>query len=62
MRSLTYWTDLEDGHLYNEGDEYPHDGRKVSPDRIRELSSSMNRAGFPLIEAESPEKPKKNAK
>ena len=67
--SITEWRDLEDGHLYNKGDEYPHDGRRVSDERLAELSGTQNKAGFALIRLveapneakaiEAPEAPKK---
>lgn len=47
--SIKEWRDLEDKHLYNAGDKYPHDGRKISPERIAELSGTQNKAGFALI-------------
>lgn len=47
--SITTWRDLEDNHLYRDGEKYPHDGRKVSPERIAELSGKQNKAGFALI-------------
>lgn len=49
--SIAMWRDLEDKHLYNSGDKYPHDDREVSEDRIAELSSKQNKAGFALIKA-----------
>ena len=49
-KSIARWRDLEDNHLYNEGDPFPHDGREISPERIEELSSVRNKAGFALIE------------
>lgn len=57
MISLTRWVDLEDGHLYDEGEPYPHNGREVPEDRIKELASSDNKAGYPLIEAEGEPEP-----
>lgn len=73
--SITRWRDLEDDHLYITGDDYPHDGRKVSEERITELSSKQNKAGFALIKAveqpvkekpierdETPKKPVKSRK
>lgn len=50
-KSIVTWRDLEDNHLYAEGDEYPHDGRIVPDKRIAELSSRQNKAGFALIQA-----------
>ena len=37
-------------HKYNEGDEYPRKGRKVSEERLKELSGSENKQRTPLIE------------
>lgn len=59
MKSLTRWVDADDGHLYDTGDEYPFDGRDIPDDRIKELSTAMNKAGFPLIEADKAEPRKK---
>ena len=50
-RSIYEWRDLEDRHLYRYGEKYPHDDREVSAERIAELSSKQNKAGFALIEA-----------
>ena len=47
--SVTIWRDLEDGHLYQAGGPFPHDGREISPERIAELSGAQNKAGFTLI-------------
>ena len=47
--STTRWRDLEDNHLYATGDDYPYDGREISGERIAELSSTQNKAGFALI-------------
>ena len=49
--SIARWRDLEDDHLYNVGEAFPHDGRDVSAARIEELSSVRNKAGFALIKA-----------
>ena len=49
--SLQAWRDLEDGHLYHEGDSFPFDGREISPERLDELESGRNRAGLRLISA-----------
>lgn len=46
------WRDLTDGHLYHEGEPFPFDGREVAPERITELETAQNRAGFALIRAE----------
>lgn len=57
--SIARWRDLEDDHLYNAGDEFPHDGRDVSDDRIEALASTQNKAGFAVIKAvEDPVKEK----
>ena len=50
-KCIERWRDLEDGHLYDMGDEYPYDGREVSAERIADLSSKQNKAGFALIKA-----------
>ena len=41
----------DDSRLYNEGDSYPREGLKPSPDRIKELSGNENKIGEPLIKA-----------
>lgn len=50
--ALRKWRDLEDNHLYEIGDVYPHDGREISEERIAELSGTQNKAGFALIKAQ----------
>ena len=48
---IKYFTDLQDNdHEYNVGDIYPHNKKKVSASRIKELSTDKNRQGVPLIE------------
>ena len=44
--------DIEDKnkHVYNVGEIFPYDGRKISKNRIEELSSEKNKIGKPLIE------------
>jgi hypothetical protein len=49
--STATWRDLEDGHPYRTGDPFPYDGRDVSEDRISELTSPQNKAGFAVIKA-----------
>ncbi len=50
-RVIKYFTDLQDNnHEYNVGDIYPHNKKKVSASRIKELSTDKNRRGVPLIE------------
>ena len=55
-RVIKYFTDLQDNnHEYNVGDIFPHNKKKVSASRIKELSTDKNRQGVPLIEkAEEP--------
>ena len=68
---IKLFTDLKDGgHQYNIGDLFPRKGSNVSEERIKELLSSANRQGTPLIEeikepkkvveekVEQPEEPK----
>ena len=52
-KALCRFRDLEDRHLYDAGDEFPHDGRGIDPARIAELSGSLNKAGKALIFAVS---------
>ena len=40
----------DEDHEYNVGDIYPHNKKKVSASRIKELSTDKNRQGVPLIE------------
>lgn len=55
---LAKFTDLQDNnHKYHAGDIFPREGLKVNAGRIKELSTSANRRGFPLIE--KIEEPKK---
>lgn len=43
--------DLKDSdHIYEIGDVFPWDGRRVSKKRISELATSKNAIGEPLIE------------
>ena len=49
-RAVCAWLDLEDGHRYQTGDAYPHDGRTVNGKRIEELISGQNKAKMTLIE------------
>ena len=50
-RVIKYFTDLQDNnHEYNVGDIYPHNKKKVSARRLKELSTDKNRRGVPLIE------------
>lgn len=48
---IKYFTDLQDNnHAYNVGDIFPHDGMEVTENRIKELSTDINRRHMPLIE------------
>ncbi|MDT0711076.1 Rho termination factor N-terminal domain-containing protein [Mammaliicoccus sciuri] len=48
---INYFTDLQDdNHEYNVGDVFPRSGKKVSEERLAELSNTSNRQGKPLIE------------
>ena len=50
-RVIKYFTDLQDNnHEYNVGDIYPHNKKRVSTSRIKELSTDKNRRGVQLIE------------
>lgn len=50
-RVIKYFTDLQDNnHEYHVGDIYPHNKKKVSASRIKELSTNKNIRGVPLIE------------
>lgn len=60
--SLITWVDLEDGHEYLPGEEFPHDGREIPEERINELSSTENAIGIPVIKVEEVEEPKKKTK
>ena len=56
-KSKAVWRDLEDGHLYAIGEDFPHDGREIPEERIKELTGTQNKAGFALLEAvELPDK------
>lgn len=54
----------DNNFAYQVGDEYPRKGMSVLPSRIKELASSKNRQGVPLIEEipEKVEEPKKEKK
>jgi hypothetical protein len=65
---IKYFRDLQDNNFaYQVGDEFPRKGLSVLPSRIKELASSKNRQGCPLIEEipdveETPEKKTKSTK
>ena len=49
---LLYFEDLQDNrHPYFTGDTFPREGLEVSEERLKELASSENKRGIPLIEA-----------
>lgn len=43
------FTDKENKHVYHVGDVFPVGKRKISDDRIAELTGSSNALGKPLI-------------
>ena len=44
------FTDLQDNsYVYHSGDIYPRNGAKAPAERIKELSGTKNRLGYPLI-------------
>lgn len=49
-RAKVRFRDLQDGHLYEQGDTFPHDGREVPAKRINALATSENASNRPLIE------------
>lgn len=50
-RVIKAFIDLKDNnHKYDVGDIFPHNKKKVSASRIKELSTDKNRRGVPLIE------------
>ena len=65
---IKHFTDMQDNNFaYNVGDEFPRKNFNVLPSRIKELASSKNRQGCPLIEEipdveEAPEKKTKSTK
>lgn len=66
-RVIKEFADLTDNnHIYRVGDAFPRVPYSVSDERIRELASSDNKTGEPLIELEGeeeePEDPKPKRK
>lgn len=63
-RAEVTFRDLMDGHLYQKGDTFPHDGRAVPQDRLDSLLSGSNMVGKPVIGKyqDTDEKPVKRAK
>ena len=49
-RVVRFFRDLQDNnHAYHVGEQFPHNGMKVSEDRLKELSTDANRRHVPLI-------------
>ena len=47
---IHFFTDLQDANYpYKVGDKFPHQGMVVSDARLKELSTSHNKKGCPLI-------------
>lgn len=50
-RVIKSFRDLQDNlHIYAVGDVFPREGANVLPSRYRELASTENKQGTPLIE------------
>lgn len=57
---IVFFTDLQDNNYpYKVNDTFPRNGFDVLPSRFKELSTSVNRRGKPLIEEIVEEMPKK---
>jgi len=59
-KAIIAFRDIEDGHIYQPGDVFPHDGREISPERLNSLLSGKNRLSKPVIEQDNiniPEEP-----
>lgn len=60
---IKYFEDMQDSmHPYKVGDTFPREGAKVLASRYKELASSKNRQGCPLIEEVEEENPEKKSK
>lgn len=64
--AVTEFRDLQDMHLYQKGDKFPHDGRAIPHERIKDLLSGQNKANKPLIveakeSIEEEQKPRRRA-
>lgn len=57
LQDLTETKSGKVAYIYEIGDEYPRDGKKVTKARLEELAGSLNRVGYPLIKEveEAPE-------
>ena len=54
---IHFFTDLQDANYpYQVGDKFPHKGMVVSDARLKELSTSNNKQGYPLIKLVEEEK------
>lgn len=52
-RASVGFFDFQDGnYFYRAGDAYPRPGMEATEARIEELSTSKNRMGYPLIQAD----------
>lgn len=51
--SIRAWRDLTDGHLYAQGETFPHDGRIIPPERAESLLTGNNQAGLIMIREEA---------
>ena len=50
-RVIVRFVDLQDSnHVYHPGEVFPREGKRVSSERIAELSGPYNKRGMPLIE------------
>ena len=49
-RALMAFRDMEDGHIYQPGDPFPHDGREIKKERLDSLATGQNRISSPVIE------------
>lgn len=63
-QALMRFRDLTDGHLYEQGDAFPYDGRVIPEDRLNSLKTGENQVGKPVIGIYqgTDEKPVKRAK
>ena len=51
-RVIVKFSDLQDGrHIYDVGDTFPREGKKLTKKRCAELASDANKRHVPLIEA-----------
>lgn len=50
-RVICEFADLQDNqHVYHVGDIFPHDGKEISEERIKQLMTGANFRGISLIE------------